>query len=379
VGKEITTVATAQPTILVVEDEPHILDIVTYLLEDDGYRVLQASEGHTALDLVEMHGPDLIISDVSMPGMDGFALCERVRANPRFAQTPFIFLTARGERADMRRGMGLGADDYVIKPFEPDDLLAAVNVRLARAAEAQAAIHQAGADLQDQIIRTLTHEFRTPLALVMGYTELLENSNEEMNPQEFSQVLEGLHTGSSRLMSLVEDFLLLSKLRTGVIAREIEQNRQAPVPPDPLVRLVIQKIEDRAAARNVTLIADCLASGVRLDLCEQHLAEIVLRLLDNAIKFSKHQGGIVLVSTRVDEGDWILTIADEGIGIRQEALPWIFEAFRQVDRARLEQQGAGVGLTIVRSLVELYGGQISIQSTQGQGTTCTVRLPLIKN
>jgi signal transduction histidine kinase len=328
---------------------------------------------------VEVHEPDLIISDVSMPGMDGFALCECVRANPRFAQTPFIFLTARGERADMRRGMGLGADDYVIKPFEPDDLLAAVNVRLARAAEAQAAIHQAGADLQDQIIRTLTHEFRTPLALVMGYTELLENSNEEMKPQEFSQVLQGLHTGSSRLMNLVEDFLLLSKLKTGVIAREIEQNQQAPVPPDPVVRLLMQKIENRAAARNITLIADCLASGVRVDLYEQHLAEIVLRLLDNAIKFSKRRGGTVLVSTRVDAGDWVLTIADEGIGIRQEALPWIFEAFRQVDRARLEQQGAGVGLTIVRSLVELYGGQISIQSTQGQGTTCTVRLPLIKN
>jgi signal transduction histidine kinase len=373
---EMMTAAASQPTILIVEDEPHILDIVSYLLEDDGYRVLQAADGQTALRLVETHEPDLIISDVAMPGMDGFALCERVRANPRLAQTPFIFLTARGARADMRRGMGLGADDYVIKPFEPDELLTAVNVRLARAAETQAAIEQASADLQVQIIRTLTHEFRTPLALVMGYTELLENSSGEINPQEFSQLLQGLHAGSSRLLDLVEDFQMLSKLRTGIVAREIEDSLQAPILADRVVDLVIEQTEVEAAARNVVLVADCRASGARLALLKNHLAEIVRRLLDNAIKFSKRQGGTVLLTTCIDEGQWVLTIADEGVGIRQEALAWIFEAFRQADRGQLEQQGAGVGLTIVQSLVEMYGGQIGIQSTPGQGTTCTVRLPL---
>ncbi|MGD8625307.1 MAG: response regulator [Anaerolineae bacterium] len=368
--------ATSQPTILVVEDEPHILDIVTYFLESDGYRVIQAQGGQTGLTLVAEHSPDLIISDVNMPGMDGFVFCEHVRANPQFSHIPFIFLTARGERADMRRGMALGADDYVIKPFEPEDLLSAVNVRLTRVAETQAAIHQAGADLQDQIIRTLTHEFRTPLALVMGYTELLENNDEEMDPHEFSRVLEGLHTGSSRLMALVEDFLLLSKLQAGVIAREVEHNPIEPIPPDPVVRLVVQEAEAQAAARKVSLITDCQASGIRLAIIEGHLADIVRRLLDNAIKFSKRQGGTVRVSTQVKDEEWVLTIADRGVGIRREALASIFEAFRQVDRARLEQQGAGVGLTIVRGLVQVHGGRIDVQSTLGEGTISTIHLPL---
>jgi signal transduction histidine kinase len=246
-------------------------------------------------------------------------------------------------------------------------------------AETQAAIHQAGADLQDQIIRTLTHEFRTPLALVMGYTELLENSDEEMNPHEFSRVLEGLHTGSSRLMALVEDFLLLSKLQAGLIAREVERNPIEPIPPDPVVRLMVQEAEAQAAAKKVTLITDCQAAGIRLAIIEEHLADIVRRLLENAIKFSKRQGGTVRVCTQVKDEEWVLTIADQGVGIRQEALAWIFEAFRQADRARLEQQGAGVGLTIVRGLVEVYGGRIDVQSTPGEGTTSTIHLPLRAN
>jgi signal transduction histidine kinase len=363
-------------TILVVEDEPHILQIVSLLLGDEGHHVLQAGGGLEALSIVGRQKPDLIISDVKMPGMDGYALCERVRANPELTQVPFIFLTAKSDRADVRRGMELGADDYLIKPFEPEELLAAVNVRLARAAEAQAAIHQAGADLQDKIIRTLTHEFRTPLALVVGYTELLETSGLGMGNEEFGQVMQGLHNGSRRLMSLVEDFLLLSKLQTGAIQNEIMRARENPLMLDAVVRLTVKQAEELAATREVTLTTDCQSGNLSLDMAKQHLVEIVRRLLDNAIKFSRQEGGAVHVSTRVEGQRWILRISDQGIGIRQEAQEWIFEAFRQVDRGQMEQQGSGVGLTIVRGLVEAYGGSIGLESTVGEGSTFSVRLPI---
>ena len=366
----------SQLTILVVEDERGILEIITILLEDENYRVIQASDGEAALSLLQEVRPALIISDVRMPGLDGFSLCERVRANAEFAHVPFIFLTARGDRADIRRGMGLGADDYLIKPFEPEELLTAVRVRLARSAEAQAAIARVGNDLQDQIIRTLTHEFRTPLSLVVGYTDLLESSGRGMNEQDFQATLHGLHSGSSRLMSLVEDFLLLIRLRTGTTAREIATVPPMPLAPDPIVQKVVMQFHDQASARDVSLITNCTTPHLTIAISSSHMTEIIQRLLDNAIKFSKSRRGQVIVTTCHEKSFWVMRVTDEGIGIRPEALAQVFEAFQQVDRAEMEQQGTGVGLAIVRGLVEAHRGRIEVESTPGKGSTFSVWLPL---
>lgn len=360
--------------ILIVDDEPRVLEVVTLLLEEENYRVFQALDGESALSLLEEVQPDLIVSDIRMPGIDGFTLCERVRANPRLSNIPFVFLTAKGERGDVRRGMGLGADDYLTKPFDPEELLSVIEVRLARAVERQAVIDQAGSDLQDQIIRTLTHEFRSPLALVLGYTELLETSGQGMNEQDFQTILQGLQIGSSRLASLVEDFLLLSKLRTGAIARGISREPPPPLCPDQVVHLIAAGARDAAAARDISLVVDCTVPNLTTAISSEHLAEIVRRLIDNAIKFSTGSAGQVTVTTRQEGNTWALMVSDNGIGIRQEALPSIFEAFRQVDRPEMEQQGAGVGLAIVRGLVEAYGGQVQVESTPCQGSTFTVWL-----
>jgi len=373
---KLMSTAPSQSTILVVEDERGILEIITILLEDENYGVIQASDGEEALSLLQKVHPALIISDVRMPGMDGFSLCERVRANAEFAHVPFIFLTAKGDRADIRRGMGLGADDYLVKPFEPEELLSAVHVRLTRAAEAQAAIAKVGNDLQDQIIRTLTHEFRTPLSLVVGYTDLLESSGRGMNERDFQATLQGLHSGSSRLMRLVEDFLLVSRLRTGVTAREIVNAPPTPLAPDPIVEKVVLQLHNQASASNVSLVTDCTTPHLTIAISSLHMTEIIRRLLDNAVRFSKSEGGQVIVTTCQEASYWIIRVTDEGIGIRPEALAFVFEAFQQVDRAKMEQQGTGVGLAIVRGLVETYGGRVEVESTAGKGSTFSVRLPI---
>jgi signal transduction histidine kinase len=364
-------------TILVVEDDPQILDILTILLWEQGYHVVRAREGETALSLVGSTRPDLIVSDVKMPGMDGFSLCEHVRADPAFAHVPFIFLTARDEKADRRRGMVLGADDYLTKPFEPEDLLSAIEARLARVAKTQEAIAQVGAHLQELIVRTLTHEFRTPLALVVGYTDLLEATGQGMDEREFQVALQGLHVGARRLANLVEDFLLLTKLNTGVLAQELRDRAIRPIVPTRAVETALRSAEPLAAGRRVVLLSSEESGAERVAIAQDHLVDITRRLVDNALKFSQSQGGEVRVITRSEGAWWLLQVEDNGIGISADAIAGIFDAFRQVDRARMEQQGSGVGLTIVRGLVQLYGGEVSVASTPGGGSTFTVRLPLV--
>jgi two-component system, sensor histidine kinase and response regulator len=364
-------------TILVVEDDSQILDILTILLREQGYHVVRAKEGQTALSLVKFARPALIVSDVRMPGMDGFTLCEHVRADPAFAHVPFIFLTARDEKADRRRGMGLGADDYLTKPFEPEDLLTAINVRLARVAKTQEAIAQVGARLQDLIVRTLTHEFRTPLALVIGYTDLLESSGPRMDEKEFQVALHGLHVGAQRLANLVEDFLLLTKLNTGVLAQEVREAAVTPILPDRTVEAAVRSAEELAAEKRLALSGRYQSGAAQVGVIQSHLAEITRRLVDNACKFSRGEGSEVRVVTRVEGNWWLLEVEDDGIGIDTDAMAGIFDPFQQVDRAHMEQQGTGVGLTIVRGLLQLYDGEVSVESTPGQGSIFTVRLPLL--
>ncbi len=368
--------APPQPTVLVVEDEPSMLEIITFLLKEEQLRVLQAHDGETALSLLEEVQPDLIVSDIKMPGIDGFTLCQHVRAHPTLSHVPFIFLTGKGDRADVRRGMRLGADDYLTKPFEPEDLLSAVQVRLRRAAEAQAALTRAETNLQDATIRGLTHEFRTPLALIVGYTDLMEASGQEMSEEDFQAVLQGLHEGSRRLVNLVEDFLLLSRLRTGSVVRGLAQEPPIPLRPDQVVRLVATQAQPQAAERNISLIVECATPDLTVAISNWHLCEIIRRLVDNAIKFSTSDGGEVKLCTREEIGHWVLSVTDDGVGMRQKVLSSIFEAFYQVDRGQLEQQGTGVGLTIVRGLVEAHHGRIEVESTHGRGSTFSVWLPL---
>jgi two-component system sensor histidine kinase/response regulator len=368
---------THEATILVVEDDTSTRDMIVFLLADEGYRVLAAQNAMAALTLLESTKPDLIISDVNMPGMDGFGFCRRVRAQIELSQIPFVFLSARAQRTDIRRGMGLGADDYLTKPFETEDLLSAIEVRLARATQTQALIQKASTDVQEQVIRALTHEFRTPLSLVVGYTDLLEATGHEMDGYDFQMILQGLHSGSKRLANLVEDFLLLSKLQAGEVARLASQRSCETFEPGWVIRQVVIAAEPKAAARNIRLTTHDGASGVTVAVDVADLREISRRLIDNAIKFTPKGGGPVDVTSSRSGGLWQLEVADHGIGMQQKTLDWIFEAFRQVDRDRLEQQGSGVGLTIVRGLLEAYGGQISVDSTPGQGSTFTLWLPLV--
>jgi two-component system sensor histidine kinase/response regulator len=368
---------TQSATILVVEDDTSTREMIVFLLTGVGYHVLSAKHAGAALNLLESTTPDLIISDVNMPGIDGFEFCRQVRAQTELSQIPFLFLSARAQRTDIRRGMGLGADDYLTKPFETEDLLSAIEIRLARAVETQALIQKASTEVQREVIQALTHEFRTPLSLVVGYTDLLEAKGHEMEGQDFQLILQGLHAGSQRLASLVEDFLLLSKLQTGEVARLAKQHCCETFEPGWVVRQVVAAAKPSAEAKNIQLKAHDSASGVAVAIDTADLREIVHRIVDNAIKFTPKGGGPVSATSSVAGDSWQLEVVDHGIGIHKKALDWIFEAFRQVDRDRLEQQGSGLGLTIVRGLLEAYDGRIAVESAPGKGSTFTLWLPLV--
>lgn len=364
------------PRILVVEDHKPLLDALRMILERAGYTVLTATDGQKGLEVMERARPDLIVADIMMPNMDGYAFYQAVRARPDGLTIPFIFLTARTTREDILRGKGMGAEDYLTKPFDPEELLVVVRSRLRRAEEVQQATASEFERLKQQIVTILSHELRTPLTYITGYTELALEELPSLSLQALQQFLEGIRHGSDRLNRLVQDLLTLIRLDTGQAATEFRLLAYPWENFAELVRQTVQRYESLAAQSGITLDVRVPPTMSPVPLCEPFFTDALGRLVDNAIKFSRGKGKRVVVQAGV-AGDWVeVSVSDEGVGIRPEEIPHIFERFRQIDRERMEQQGVGLGLAIARELIRLHGGDITVESVHGAGSRFTIRLPL---
>lgn len=365
-----------RPRLLVVEDDPALLQGITDLLEMNGYGVWGAPDAVAALALLENERPDLILSDIMMPGIDGYELYERVRQNPALAAVPFIFLTARGDKTDVRRGKELGADDYITKPFEEADLLAAVRGKLARRRALDASREEELAQLKRGILATLSHEFRTPLTYVINYADLLDKGEGEVSPEEFRQFMQGIRKGADRLHRLVVDFITLVELQTGEARTVLQFRRRWIDDMGPWLRILGKRYVETARARGLALAIDVPDGLPALQIDEEYLANALGRLLDNAIKFSRPDSQRVALRARAEPDALRIEVEDDGIGIQEADVPALFRMFTQLDRTRMEQQGSGSGLAICKGLVELHAGRVSLRSTPGVGSTFTVWLPL---
>ncbi len=361
--------------ILLVEDDLPMQEGIRDVLELDGHQVVTATNGFDALSMLAAESPDLVISDIMMPRMDGLEFCRRVRQDPRWASLPFVFLSAKGQKGDIRAGMNLGADDYLCKPFEMQELLEMVSTRLGRAASIKQDMTTQLGKLREMILHTVSHELRTPLTFVKGYTELLEENAEDLTSEEFMRFLNSIKVGSDRLGQLVDDLILLISLETDE-ARLIYEYEKQRVDLSAVVQEAVSALRGRASARNVSLLTQLERPSCQVIGHAGYLLDAMKRILDNAIKFSKPQGGRVIIRAEERAHLACVRFADDGIGIPANEVKQIFQAFYQAGRERTEQQGAGIGLPIASRIAELHGGRLEVQSREGLGSVFSLILPL---
>lgn len=365
-----------QKQILVVEDHDLLLVAIRDVLEMEGYQVVTAGDGLVGLETMENITPDLIVADISMPRMDGYKFFEAVRSRPEWVPIPFIFLTARAEREDRLKGKEMGAEDYLVKPFDPPELLVVVRSRIGRAEAIREAAETEFESLKQQIVTLLSHELRTPLTSVYGYTELALEDAATLSTGEFEQYLLGIQRGADRLKSLVEDLLMVVRLTTGQVDREFEMLATVHQDWVRTVAHVVKLGELRAADKGITFDVDIPPELPPLRVYENFLSDAVERLIDNAIKFSRKKGKRIGLAISATDG-WVeIAVEDEGVGISDEGLEKLFELFRQINRQKMEQQGSGLGLAIAMGMISCMGGEIKVKSVLGKGSTFTIRLPV---
>ncbi|MBN1122830.1 MAG: response regulator [Anaerolineae bacterium] len=366
-------IAKMNTTILLVDDDPAILDGVTDLLNIYGYQVIAVENGHRALEVMQSTPPNLVISDISMPSMDGYALFEAVRSNPEWVPIPFIFLTARGQLTDIRRGRRIGADGYLTKPFDPEELLSAVQGQIKRTQDIRVATYTDVEAMKQRLIAVFSHELRTPLTYIYGYVNLLRDQYPELGQDAIDEMLNGIQAGAERLYRLVEDLMLMVRIDSGVVEVEIALG-QVNLPLGKIIEDISYEFGHKAKQRNVTLAYHVPEELKRMPV-SLYIRDALKRLIDNAIKFSKQEGGSVDVTLSHADGKLTIAVSDDGIGIEPVQQDIIFESFQQANRDTLEQQGLGLGLTLARALVRLHSGEIALESQTGIGSTFTLILP----
>lgn len=363
--------------ILVVEDEAPLRQEIVDTLVFESFDAMEAADGHEGLLLIQKQLPDLIICDIAMPNMNGYEFLLEVRSNPCTKLTPFVFLTARTDRSFVRHGMELGADDYLTKPFTRAELLAAINIRLARhhdVTEGQAHNLEAA---KNTLVHMVAHELRTPLASMVMVQDIISRKMGELSPSQLQELLDVLSSGSGRLSHLIEQIVYLTELETGVLSRTaIEQNGQNVQ----IWQLLATAIElgRRFAYRH----RDGAVRSVEYDREVAVLANTstlkhaLAELIANALNFSPEGSEITLSQWQANGNIW-LSIVDQGAGMSEEQVERALHEFSQIEREKREQQGIGLGLPLARRIIEIHGGTLKLSSVTDKGTQVTISLPLV--
>ena len=364
--------------ILVIEDETTVGLNIKEILESGGFDAIVAADGKIGIQMAKEQLPDLIVCDIMMPDMDGYSVLTELQQDPATTTIPFIFLTAKTTRDDVRQGMNLGADDYLTKPFRRKELLEAIASRLAKQTNLKQ-LQQKIEELQqldrqkDELIWTVSHDLRAPLANIKLIAETLKLI--EPNPQQQKQYLNILETVCEQGNDLINNLLTWRKLEAAEYTLEYET-----INLEYWLKGLLEPFEIRTRDRQQIFTIKITPNLPPFKVDPTSLKRILTELFNNACKYTCSGGKIKFqviyqpASSPTNPGVISFIIANEA-AIPETDLPHIFEKFYRVNHKDAQfQSGTGLGLAIVQQLVEKLQGTIQAESSSGW-TRFTVKLP----
>lgn len=364
--------------ILVVDDTPDNLRSLSALLTTEGYRVRKAISGEMALETIQVAPPDLLLLDINMPSINGYEVCQRLKANPQTLDIPVIFLSAYNQPVDIVKALKVGGVDYITKPFNIEEVLARVETHL-RMRQMQLELQQAKADalraleqerelnrLKSEFVSMLCHDFRTPLASIQGFAGLLRHGREALSPEQQQRYFSKIDAAVEQLMFLLDKVLLIGSKDAGAI-----ECHPAAVDLNIFCNELIETL--RLNTNNSHEIAfTCTGNCNNVAIDETLLLQILTNLLSNAMKYSP-TGSTVQLHVHGQDDEITFRIQDQGIGIPAESLPHLFDTFYRCNNVG-RIPGTGLGLSVVKTCVDAHNGQIKIDSQENVGTTVTITL-----
>lgn len=366
--------------ILVVDDSEDNVYLVEKILQAEGYQTLSANEGEKALTLVRESPPHLVLLDVMMPGMDGYEVTQRLRSDQSLPFIPILLISAH-DQSSVVKGLDAGADEFIRKPVEMDELLARVRslLRLKHSIDEQEQMMRQ----RDDFVSRLTHDLRTPLIAADRMMSLLQSDADDLSPDKM-EMLDLMRDSNRNLMRMVDNLLEVYRHDAGQ-----EVLTFAPFNFRHLVATVEKELQPLATEKDLDFVVECNQKD--LDAYERitenvvgdrhELRRVLTNLIGNAIKFTD-EGKVSLhieLAPPPVEGNghnatsWLeIVVADTGPGILTDIQKELFSRFRKGQHKRA---GSGLGLHLSRRIVNAHGGRISVESQLGAGSRFVVKLP----
>ncbi len=354
--------------ILVIEDEKKLRDNIVELLFNENYEVDSAENGALGIKKVNEKKPDLIICDIMMPEMNGYEVLKELQKDIINATIPFIFLTAKVEMSDLRNGMNLGADDYLFKPFDMEELLSTVETRL-RKKEANL---KPLVESQDQITLKMHHDLRTPLIPIIGYAEMIEEIDDLEKVKELVRIMK---KSGKMLHEKVEKFMIyreLTAMESGI--KPFHAGRNVSEISNTMVEGLFYDIVSPLEADKRTVLK---LETAEIQMEEWFLRIAVKELLENGLKYSEIDKKVTVIGEKIDS-NYKLTFMDEGKGMAENEINSI-RAFNKFGDNVIAEVGLGLGLVLTQKIVTLHKGIFNICSELDSFTNVILTLPLNNN
>ncbi|HEY9594821.1 MAG TPA: hybrid sensor histidine kinase/response regulator [Spirochaetia bacterium] len=366
--------------ILIVDDTPENLQVLTRMLEEAGYRPRPVPSGALALRAALAERPDLVLLDIRMPEMDGYEVCRRLKVDPSLNDVPVIFLSALSDPTVKVEAFRVGGVDYITKPFQADEVRARIAAHL-RLAGLQKELEDSVItlartntelrrleSLRDDLFHMLVHDMRSPLTVVSSALELI--GDDTTLSQDSRELLQNARGSVESLIGMVSSVLDVSRMEAGHMPVKLEAVDLASVATEVNAQLALLR-----GKRRVDIVAPPAAPPARAD--RDLVGRVIQNLVGNAIKFTRNEGGSIRIELHPLSTTIRVDVVDNGIGISAEHQGSIFEKFAQVDAtAGLPRRSTGLGLTFCKLAVESQGGRIGVTSSDGAGSTFWFELPL---
>ncbi|MDI6783406.1 MAG: ATP-binding protein, partial [bacterium] len=350
------------------------------------YNVVTAYNGEEALQKVELEPPDIILLDIMMPGIDGYEVCSRLKNDPKTQFIPIVMVTALQEIEDKIKGIEVGADDFISKPFNKEELFTRVKslLRIKRLNDDLQESYRTVAEqneklialdrMKDGLTHMIVHDLKNPLTAIMGYLRLITGKVLGEIPEKQVQPLNAAYRNSEYLLNMIANLLDISRMEDGQLKLQYESFQLREIVEQNIAGLKILAEPDKK-----TLAMEIPDNLPELEADKSLLYRVLTNLMSNAIKHTYHDEGQVKVTASFDANNQMVqvNVIDNGEGIPKEYQDKIFDKFTQVDTKKLGKKfDTGLGLTFCKLAVEAHGGKIWVESEPEKGSIFSFTIPI---
>jgi DNA-binding response OmpR family regulator len=351
--------------ILVIEDEDNIRENISDALSLNDFEIYTAANGVEGVRLAKQVNPDLILCDIMMPLMDGYGVLNAIKSDEESSLTPFIFISAKHNHDDIRRGMNLGASDYLIKPFSLQDLLKMVESKLEDAERKVKIYFDKQKDIIEQYGLIQMHEINTPMNGILTSVSLLQEMEIQNNSKEAAELLQIINHSSKRLQRSLSNIFFYKQLKDGKYVFYSEKIRETSI-----------KVTLENKSKNYQRSAD-LITLVDIDLIEfdrKLLMVLITELLDNAFKFTKENDQILFRLLKIENAVEIKIQHKNRNNFEVEEFK-NSRPYMQFKKEKFEQAGIGLGLSIIKLIVKQYDLNFNYEIDQDNNALFTLIIP----